>query len=175
MSLQAVASRIERKDRMKVFVSYASDDAPYARELADALRQRGIEVLEDVAITAGARWAAELRRMMEDADAFILLVSKSSSTSPGFDREVATAVARTARDRDLRLIPVMLDRRAEIPPLLSRYQGIRPQSAQNPNRVADLIQQSLNTAVAPTDLYLEHEVVQTESANLSLDPPMNVG
>jgi hypothetical protein len=100
---------------MKVFVSYSRDDAPYARELSDALRKRGIDVSSDMSITAGASLATELRRMMDDADAFVLLTSKSSAASGSIDREVAAATARASRDRDVRLIPVILDRRAPHP------------------------------------------------------------
>jgi hypothetical protein len=153
---------------MKVFVSYSRDDAPYARELSAALRKRGIDVSSDMSITAGASWATELRRMMDDADAFVLLTSKSSAASGSIDLEVAAAAARASRDRNIRLIPVVLDRRAEIPPLLSRYQFVEPQVARDPDRVADLIQESLSVAVAPPDLNLEREIVNAERANLNM-------
>jgi hypothetical protein len=151
---------------MRVFVSYSRDDAPYARELSEALRERGIDVSGDMSIMAGARWATELRRMMDDADAFVLLTSKSSAASGSVDREVAAATARASRDRNVRLIPVILDRRAEIPPLLSRYQFVGPPIARDPDRVADLIRESLSSAVSPPDIGREREVVEAERANL---------
>jgi hypothetical protein len=151
---------------MKVFVSYASEDTTHARLLVDALKRRGIEVLEDAAIAAGASFATELHRMMEEADAFVLLISKSSTASPWVDREVATAATRATRDRRIRLMPVVLDKRAEIPPLLSRYQYIRFDNARDANRVADLILGGLSAAVSPPDLNLEREIVESERAGL---------
>lgn len=153
---------------MKVFVSYSRDDAVYARELLDALQKRGIDVSGDMSIAAGTTWATALRRMMDEADAFVLVTSRSSARSKSIDWEVAAAAVRAAHDRSVRLIPVMLDRRAEIPPLLSRYQFIGPQVAKDPDRVADLVQESLITAASPPDLNLEREIVNAERANLQL-------
>ncbi|GGO63139.1 toll/interleukin-1 receptor domain-containing protein [Nonomuraea cavernae] len=153
---------------MKVFVSYAREDEPYARKLSEALRRRGIDTSSDMAITAGASWATELRRMMDEADAFVLLASKSSAGSAWIDREVAAATARTLNDPNIRLIPVMLDRGAELSPLVSRFQYIGAQIARDPDRVADLIQESLTRVVSHPNVNLERVTVEVELAKLHL-------
>ncbi|WP_194831788.1 toll/interleukin-1 receptor domain-containing protein [Nocardia sp. XZ_19_369] len=151
---------------MRVFVSYARHDAAYAQQLSKALRERGIEVTGDMALMAGTSWASALHRMMDDADGFALITSKSSSASSAIDQEIAFAATRAGRDRNIRLIPIVLDRHAELPPLLSRYQFIGPDDARDPARTAALIQESLDTSVPSPNLNLEREIFEAERSYL---------
>lgn len=162
-----LGGRSSRKgDKVQVFISYAHDDAHYASQLSKALRERGIEVLGANSIVAGANWVTSIQNMLENADAFVLLTSKSSSASRWVDREIAFAAVRASRDQNVRLIPVLLDRHAEISPLLSRYQYIGPPDADDPEHVADIVEKSLGTPVPPPDLNLEREFVETEQEHL---------
>ncbi|MGN2640506.1 toll/interleukin-1 receptor domain-containing protein [Nocardia takedensis] len=151
---------------MKVFVSYAEEDSVYAQALSEALARRGIEVLLGKSITPGASWVTSLQRMLEEADAFVLIASKASMTSQWVSHEIAAAVARSSRDRSVRLLPVALDRRAEISPLLSRYQSIGPPTSRDPNRVAEMIVESLGQNIPPADLNLERKVIEAEQETL---------
>jgi hypothetical protein len=149
---------------MKVFLSYAHDDTSYARLLTDALQRRGVEILDFAAIPAGASVATAIHRMIEDADAFVLLISRSSAASPSVDREIAAAVARAAHDRSVRLIPVKLDERAEVSPLVSHYIGVAPETAKDVNRTAAMIHDGLTRSVGAPDLDLERVVIQEQQA-----------
>lgn len=154
---------------MNVFLSYVREDEPYARRLQEVLQRRGIDVFSDMSIMPGERWQAALRKMVDDAGTFILITSKSSADSESVDREVVAAVSRASYDPNVRIIPVVLDRHAKPSPLLSRYQFIRPEVAKDLDRVADLVQESLDEPVTPPDLNLEHEILETERANLELE------
>jgi hypothetical protein len=91
------------------------------------------------------------------------------------DREIATAATRASRDRSVRLIPVLLDRRAEIPPLLSRYQYIRSNDTRDVERAADLILNSLSSVVSVPNFDLERRVLEAERANLDEEVARGVG
>ena len=153
---------------MNVFLSYSREDEPYARRLQEDLRERGIDVSSDMSLLPGARWPTALRRMIDDADVVVLITSKSSAESEWIDHEVAAAVSRVARDQSVRLIPVLLDQRAKLSPLLSHYQYIGPEMAKDPEYVANLVQKSIGEPVAPPDLNLEREILETERAYLAL-------
>lgn len=151
---------------MKVFISHSLDDTPYARELSAALRRRGVDVLDSSSIKIGESLPTELGKMMDGADAFVMLTSRSSSESLSLDHEVAAAAARAWQGRGIRMVPVMLDQQAEIPPLLSRYQFVRPSDARDPDHVAELVRNSLETAVSPPDLDRERDIVDANLASL---------
>ncbi|HXN87995.1 MAG TPA: toll/interleukin-1 receptor domain-containing protein [Methylocella sp.] len=67
---------------MKVFVSYAREDAEFVDQLSGALNRRGFEVLVDRKdIPPLAVWKRELERMIRRADAAIFVLSPDWRTS----------------------------------------------------------------------------------------------
>ncbi|NCD18384.1 MAG: toll/interleukin-1 receptor domain-containing protein [Actinobacteria bacterium] len=87
-----------------VFISHSSMDAETARELADALRSRGMDPwLASERVTPGGYYASEITRAIAQADAVVVLLSRASITSPQVKREVDSAVSA-----DRPLIPLDL-------------------------------------------------------------------
>jgi TolB-like protein len=97
-----------------VFLSYASQDAPAAQQLSEALRAAGIEVWFDQSeLRGGDAWDALIRRQIKGCYLFVPLISANTqSREEGyFRREWNLAVARTldmAEDRAF-LLPVVID------------------------------------------------------------------
>ena len=62
-----------------VFLSYASQDAPAAQQLSDALRAAGIEVwLDQSELRGGDAWDALIRRQIKGCYLFVPLISANT-------------------------------------------------------------------------------------------------
>jgi hypothetical protein len=86
-------------DGVKVFLSYAREDARYQKEVYDhlgALRgERIIEVWWDGKILPGSEWNEEIARRLDQADLIVLLVSSAFLASTYcYDKEMRRAVDR---------------------------------------------------------------------------------
>jgi TIR domain len=64
-----------------VFLSYAQEDRTRARQLADALRERGWDVWWDAHVYVGTSFRAEITRQLETAKCVVVLWSKASIKS----------------------------------------------------------------------------------------------
>ena len=81
-----------------VFLSYASQDAPAAERLCNALRNAGVEVWFDQSeLRGGDSWDASIRRQIKNCALFVPMISANTqSREEGyFRREWKLAVDRT--------------------------------------------------------------------------------
>jgi TolB-like protein/tetratricopeptide (TPR) repeat protein len=97
-----------------VFLSYASEDAPAAQRIADALRAAGIDVWFDQSeLRGGDAWDRQIREWIHDCRLFIALISAHSEARDEgyFRREWKLAVDRThdMLDKKAFLLPVAID------------------------------------------------------------------
>ena len=86
-----------------VFLSYASDDKPAARQVANALEAKGHEVWWDHRLTGGTEYARAIEQALEKSDRVIVLWSARAVDS-SWVRDEATF----ARDAG-KLVPASLD------------------------------------------------------------------
>ncbi len=93
----------------RVFLSYARDDVDAARELADAIGNAGHDVWWDRHLHGGSRFTDEIDRALKQAEAVVVLWSKSSIQSAWVQDEAAEG-----RDSQ-RLVPISFG--AAKPPL----------------------------------------------------------
>jgi adenylate cyclase len=101
----------------RLFLSYARTDVDRARQLAGLLGDSGHDVWWDRELHGGSRFATEIDKALQDAQAVVVLWSKSSLDSAWVQDEAAEG-----RDSG-RLVPVVLD--ASRPPLgFRQYQAI---------------------------------------------------
>jgi TIR domain len=101
-----------------VFVSYAQVDKDRAEGIKSFLEAQGFRILSlDDDLPVGADLFGELQRRLEIADAIIVLLSKASRASQWFLSEIGSVVTASIR-RGRQIIPVKLDKNAEIPPFL---------------------------------------------------------
>ena len=86
------------------FISYSHLDRDFAVHLQTALKSSGKAVWVDEAdIPSGSRWAEDLKEAIEDADAFVFVISPDSAGSDECKKELSYAV-----ELHKRLIPVNL-------------------------------------------------------------------
>src|SRR5882672_4395587 len=66
-----------------VFISYASQDAPAAKRIADALRATGLEVWFDQnELRGGDAWDAKIRKQIKECALFVPLISATTQARP---------------------------------------------------------------------------------------------
>jgi TolB-like protein len=101
-----------------VFLSYASEDAPSASRIADALKAAGVEVWFDQSeLRGGDAWDRHIREQIRDCRLFIALVSAHTEARDEgyFRREWKLAVDRThdMAEKKAFLVPVVIDGTSE--------------------------------------------------------------
>ncbi|HYL69863.1 MAG TPA: TIR domain-containing protein [Candidatus Dormibacteraeota bacterium] len=142
-----------------VFVSHASQDAPAAQRICDALRAAGIEVwFDESELRGGDAWDHLIRQQIRDCALFIPVISASTAARhEGYFRlEWALADQRTqmmARSKAF-VVPVAIDStaqtHAEVPDSFLRVQWTRlPDGATPPAfcaRIAALLGQPAATS-----------------------------
>jgi TolB-like protein/Tfp pilus assembly protein PilF len=97
-----------------VFLSYASQDAPAARRICDALRARGLDVwFDQSALRGGDAWDASIRRQIKECALFVPVISANTDVrEEGYFRlEWKLAVDRShlMADDKAFLLPVVID------------------------------------------------------------------
>ena len=81
-----------------VFISYAREDRKFVQRLHDALANAGRQSWVDwEGIPASAKWMAEVRAAIDEADCFCFVVSPDSVESPVCREEAAHAAASNKR------------------------------------------------------------------------------
>lgn len=81
-----------------VFISYSRKDIEFARQLFVALEQRGRDSWIDWdSIPLSAEWWNEIQRGIDEANAFVFVMTPDSLASPVCTLEVAHAIATHKR------------------------------------------------------------------------------
>jgi hypothetical protein len=98
------------KSSKRVFLSYARDDAVWARKFRDQLSHLGFEVYP------GANWPEDVAKAIERADFVVPLMSRRSAKSLWVRREIERAIIDPRLKN--RLLTVFLDASADSPWIL---------------------------------------------------------
>ena len=124
-----------------VFLSYASEDAPAAQRIAEALRAAGIEVWFDQSeLRGGDVWDQQIRKQIHDCALFIPIISaNTASRREGYFRlewDLADRRShRIARDQAL-IVPICLDSTpgagTDVPESFLRVQWTRLSGGETP-------------------------------------------
>ncbi|HSE11837.1 MAG TPA: TIR domain-containing protein [Rudaea sp.] len=142
-----------------IFLSYASQDAPAARRVRDALRGAGLEVWFDQnELRGGDAWDASIRRQIRECALFVPVISAhTEARSEGYFRlEWKLAVERShlMADDQVFLLPVVIDdtpeASARVPDRFRERQWTRLEGGQTPPAFIERVAQLLSGAVAPS-------------------------
>jgi hypothetical protein len=74
-----------------VFISYSRTDQPYARQLAEEMRRRGLNVWIDDRIEQGQHWFDEIEQAIMGAHAFVVIMTPDANGSEWVRKEVLLA------------------------------------------------------------------------------------
>ena len=146
-----------------VFLSYASEDAPAALRIAEALRAASIEVwLDQSELRGGDIWDQRIRREIHDCALFIPIVSQHTQErlEGYFRREWKLAIERTHDMAEQKhfLVPVVVDstgdRDAIVPDLFRAVQWTHLPQGETPpafvDRVKRLLSPEASTTIRPS-------------------------
>jgi hypothetical protein len=101
-----------------VFISYNTDDAPFANALASALRSRDIKTwIDEEEIRVGDSLIGRIGRALHNNDFIVVVLSPSSVRSEWVRLELKEALTREISERRVVVLPVIA-RTCEIPPFL---------------------------------------------------------
>lgn len=99
-----------RDEPPTIFISYAYADNERAKKLIDGLRERGYEIwIGDENVQIGDDIVSELRKNINEADAFISLISDNSVNSSWMQAELSEAITKKQLDSEFSILPVLLD------------------------------------------------------------------
>jgi len=107
-----------RTSMSHIFISYSRKDLPFAQRIVDALASQGLDTWIDwKSIPKGEDWEQEIYRGIEEADAFLFMISPDSVQSEMCKKEIADAVKNgkriipiVIRDTDLKIIPTSISK-----------------------------------------------------------------
>ncbi|MGW1966625.1 TIR domain-containing protein, partial [Streptomyces sp. NPDC001935] len=126
--------------RFDVFVSYAHEDKPWARKLAENLHRLGLDVwLDQWEIAGGELVASRLQDGLAKAGTVVAVVSRHWMDS-GWCGEEFAATVTAAVERGQRLIPVLLGEVA-LPPFLASRLYVDFRHVASPQQYEDLVGQ----------------------------------
>jgi hypothetical protein len=78
-----------------VFISYAHEDRPIARQLSDMLQARGQRVFfDDQAIVSGVDFTNQTKEALAKADAIVVLLSRNSNRSKWVETELRSTLRK---------------------------------------------------------------------------------
>jgi tetratricopeptide (TPR) repeat protein len=142
--------------RFDTFVSYAHEDEPWAKILAENLVRLRLQVwLDQWELVGGQLMASRLQDGLAKADTVVTVVSRHWTESGWCGEEFASAVANSVAGRQ-RVIPVLLGE-VEVPPFIASRLYFDFRHVASPQRYKSLVQQlgravrGLPTAERPTD------------------------
>lgn len=148
-----------------VFISYASDTKPLAEQLAETLRDEGIDTWADFKdLKPGQLIRDEVEGALNRADSFVIIVGPHSTASRWAELEWQLALRKAWSDPGKRLIPVVVGEN-EPPPFLRDWVALRV----NPSDSSEWTSQVLQLLrAAPTRVQHGFSSVELETRHKRL-------
>lgn len=107
---------------MKVFLSHAHQDQEIADKVREFLARSEIEVTNfHSEVTAGESLISHLDSAIERCDAMLVFISRNSEKSRWIDQEIALAVSKRHKGKNILIVPLIVDRGSEVPFFLKDY------------------------------------------------------
>ena len=103
-------------EKKRVFISHSSDQKIQAQEIAQNLKNKGLDVwLASYNLELGSNFAEEITAAISSSDFFVLLLSQQSILSPHVKREVTLAI-----DNKLPVLPISFDIHGDVSRILPK-------------------------------------------------------
>src|SRR5438477_6199237 len=99
--------QIREPRQPKIFLSYASSEVSFARQLAQNLTEAGLNVwFDEMELPTGENWAKAIGKALDKSNAMVVLLSPDATKSAWINRDIEYAIS-TPRFRG-RLFPLMV-------------------------------------------------------------------
>src|SRR5262249_46114268 len=158
-----------------VFLSYASEDAPAAQRIAEALRAAGVEVWFDrEELRGGDAWDQKIRQQIRDCRLFVPIISAHAEArlEGYFRREGKLAVDRTddMASEVAFLLPVVIDdtpnASAHVPERFRHVQWMRLPAGE----ASDGFTEQVRRLMSPTPSRAPNQARQAEASLFAPGP-----
>ncbi|MDO3383757.1 toll/interleukin-1 receptor domain-containing protein [Gilvimarinus algae] len=107
---------------MKVFISHTSEDAQIAKNIRNYLAHRDIDVFDDKTdISMGSNLASSINEAISSSDAVLFVISKNTEKSRWVHQEMSLALNNKLKGKEVKLIPIVVEKNSEIPFFLKDY------------------------------------------------------
>ena len=101
---------------MNIFISHSHSDKATVRKIAEDLKRHGITIwLDEELITPGDNWLDKINSAVENSDAILVIISRNTEQSRWQTSEIAFAVSAQRQNSTKKIIPILIDREAEVP------------------------------------------------------------
>jgi len=100
-----------------IFLSYSSNDRPFALGFAKELQKQGVNVwIDQLGIKLGENWDNAIEEALDKSNTFLLLISPTSITSQNVQDEVSIAI-----NSEKKLVPILI-KKCDLPMRWQRRQ-----------------------------------------------------
>ena len=107
-----------------IFISYSRKDRDHVLKIVESLRAKDFKVwIDQEKIPKGEDWQETINRAIEEADAFLFMVSAASVVSSSCNEEIDCAVKNQKR-----ILPVFIDQE-EVDPVMEKFPGEKQREA----------------------------------------------
>ncbi len=123
---------------MRVFISYSTQDEPFASAIRERLSSDGFDVWNpEKKILPGENWLTKTGRALERSDAVVFLLTKYSAVSPFVLNEIEYVLGqRKFKDR---VVPVFFGNPKPVPWILRKLPHVELPEDVKPARAAEAI------------------------------------
>jgi hypothetical protein len=110
-------------ENMKIWITYTYEDRYLADKIGSYLLKAGFDVLNiEKEIRPGDNIVGAISDAISAADLILVIVSKNSDERQWFSNEIALTISEIRKDSNKRVIPILIDKSAKIPPFIDQFQ-----------------------------------------------------
>lgn len=107
---------------MKVYISHTNEDVKIANTIRNYLANRNIEVFDEKAnISMGSNLVSFINEAISSSDAVLFVISKNTHKSRWVHQEISLALNNKLKGKEVKLIPIVVEKNLEIPFFLKEY------------------------------------------------------
>jgi len=156
---------------MKVFISYAAQDEPEANKIKNRLQNYNKEISFTLPVmNAGDHILHSIGNAIEDSDAVLFILSKHTKKNEWASQEISIA-SYYHLERNLNIIPVVIDKDVEIPFFLKNMVYFDLSSAEEFDTEIEKLARVISnkdSVYAKDDLLLRKHIIEMESIALRI-------
>ncbi|MFP1821058.1 toll/interleukin-1 receptor domain-containing protein [Lonsdalea quercina] len=107
---------------MKIFLSYAHNDERIAQRIRNYLTHQDMDMIFVMSeMTTGSNLQSSINDAIANSDAVLFIISKNTEKSEWVSQEISLAIYNKTNGKDIKLIPLRVDKNVEIPFFLKNY------------------------------------------------------
>jgi hypothetical protein len=106
----------------KIFISHSPNNSQVAAIISNAIKSNGLDSFSgnDI-VSPGDNWSERITTALTEFDIFLFLISKTTTSSRWQSSEIAYAIAAKSQNQDIKIIPILTEKNAEVPFFLKEF------------------------------------------------------